>query len=169
MRSWKLNLNETLTENFKLKEFVHWADNSLTMSESDIQLANHLAYDHFTYENYVMYKMMANYLEIIRYAAHVDNMGSGHDFGIIITSGFRPKSWEHYRGRSGGSQHTICAVDFVVYNMSLNKRDYEYTLKAYKDLHEDEFNGGLAVKYTDDNNGAIFCHIDFGRKARWEY
>jgi len=167
MRSWELNLDEKLTPNFKLKEFIHWPAKT-SMSDADKFLASKYAQGNFTYEHYVMYKMMANFLEHVRHVVHVDDVCNGHHYAIIITSGFRPKIWEKYRGRSGDSQHTICAVDFVVYNKTLGQLDYEATLDVFED-YKDDFNGGIAVKYTEDKQGAIFCHIDFGRRARWEY
>src|SRR6056297_1526441 len=167
MRSWELNLDEKLTENFRLKEFIYWADKS-SMSDADKVLANKYAQGNFTYEHYVMYKAMAHLLEHVRHVVHVDDVCNGHHYAIIITSGFRPKVWEKYRGRSGGSQNTICAVDFVVYNKTLGELDYRSTLDVFQD-YKYGFNGGIAVKYTEDKQGAIFCHIDFGRRARWEY
>ena len=167
MRSWNLNLEEKLTDNFTLKEFIHWADNT-SMSDADKLLANKYAQGNFRYEHYVMYKMMSHFLEEVRLGVHVDHLRTGHDYALIITSGYRPEVWEKYRGRSGGSQHTICAVDFVVYNKTLGQLDYEATLDVFED-YKDDFNGGIAVKYTEDKKGAIFCHIDFGRRARWEY
>jgi hypothetical protein len=55
-----------------------------------------------------------------------------------------------------------------VYDKTLGQLDYEATLDVFED-YKDDFNGGIAVKYTEDKQGAIFCHIDFGRRARWEY
>lgn len=166
-RKWKLT-NERLTDNFHLFEFIHWANQMINMSRSDKRLANELAKKHFTYNHYVQYKGMAHYLQGLRDRLNKDY---NNRYSIIVTCGYRPFEWETYRGRIGSSQHTNCAVDIVVYDRILKKRDYKLTLQLYKELKED-FNGGLAVRYLDKkrkDDGALFLHIDFGPEARWTY
>ena len=107
MRSWNLNLDEKLTPNFRLKEFIHWPAKT-SMSDADKFLASKYAQGNFTYEHYVMYKAMANFLEHVRHVVHVDDVCNGHHYAIIITSGFRPKV-----GRSTEADPAAVSILFV--------------------------------------------------------
>lgn len=170
-RSWKLK-DERLTPHFRLFEFIHWADKLHNMSASDRALSNKLSEENFRYENYLLYKAAALFLQNIRNKLNRTSEGIINRYGIIVTCGYRPEEWERHRGRTGSSQHTICAIDFVVFDRKRNMIDYKKTLDIYKNLRSSDFNGGLAVRYVDTKNkplGAVFCHIDFGVRARWEY
>lgn len=163
-RNWKLK-EEKLTQNFFLFEFIYWANKLSNISESDRKLANKLSERFFTYKHYVAYKAAAWHLQSIRnYINRNEN-----EYGIIVTCGHRPIQWEKHRGRKGSSQHTVCAIDFVVVELKTGIRRYDLTLEIFNKLNNENYNGGLAVKYTQDRKGAIFCHIDYGVRARWEY
>ena len=166
-RNWVLK-DERLTPNFRLYEFIHWADKMINMSDKDKQLANQLAEENFEYKHYIYYKAMAHFLQGLR-----DRLNEDGDYGIIVTCAYRPEEWERYRRRTGSSQHTECAVDFVIFNRNTNTRDFKKTEEVFDVLNAGRFNGGLAVKYIEDAEGnrigAAFCHVDFGPFARWEY
>lgn len=82
---------------------------------------------------------------------------------IYINAGFRPKWWEHLRGRSGNSQHTLCkAADIRVDGMTTD--DVADTIE-HLISRGDMLQGGLGRYDT-------FTHYDIGyngKKRRWDY
>lgn len=112
---------------------------------------------------------------------HFKHENNNKEFTVLITSGFRCKEWELHQGRSGASQHTIAAIDFVIMNCSL-----ELSAKIHKDIFDrrnKSWLGGFAIKYPTTSKGKLttsgFIHIDCrqpdtyqiqrGYGARWIY
>jgi uncharacterized protein YcbK (DUF882 family) len=96
---------------------------------------------------------LANNLQVLR-----DYLGKP----IHINAGFRPKWWEHLRGRSGNSQHTLCkAADIRVDDLTPEEvaNAIEYLISEGKMLQ-----GGLGRYNT-------FVHYDIGfngKRRRWD-
>ena len=95
---------------------------------------------------------------------------------LIISAGFRCLDWEKHQGRSGNSQHTICAFDIKASNCSR-----EFSIKLHNAIYNyfdaNKWMSGLAIKHATSGTG--FIHIDFrepteahkkrGYGARWVY
>lgn len=103
------------------------------------------------------------------------------DIGFRVTAGFRCLAWEHHRGRSGKSMHTIAALDIQPTNCSK-----ELAVEIMDDLWDKNWSrsngweGGFAIKRPTYNSSSEvvrkgFLHYDMRRRngklypARWRY
>jgi uncharacterized protein YcbK (DUF882 family) len=136
-----------LTKNFKSREFIYFdffEDYQRDVIE-DFNIDSE--------ELLPNLQKLANQLQVLR-----DYIGKP----IYINAGFRPVWWEHLRGRSGSSQHTLCkAADIRVKGMTPDEvaDTIEYLIS-----NGDMLQGGLG-RY--DN----FIHYDIGfngKKRRWD-
>ena len=153
-----------LTKHFRLYEFLEaqmpWE--AISMNWKYIQP------DHID-----RWERMALELEKVRKLVN-DNYKSDINFpeiGLRITAGYRCKEWELFRGRSGNSQHTICAVDFQPINTSR-----EFAAKILQFVYDKYYHwwaGGLAIKHPSKEGNILligFIHLDpREKKARWIY
>lgn len=153
-----------LTKNFRLYEFIE-----AQMPDEAIALN----WKYFLPEYILRWELLALELEKMRKLIN-DNFESDllfPEIGIRISAGFRCKEWELIRGRSGNSQHTICAADIQPVRCSMEQ--------AVKILHfiyskyNEYWKGGLAIKYPSKQGNLLligFVHIDIrGKRARWTY
>lgn len=92
------------------------------------------------------------------------------EIGQEVTSGFRSKRYELWKGRSGGSRHLIDACDIRPSNV----KNYDLAVKilyATFEHFEPSWPGGIAIMEPDKKNktrGAI--HFDIRpMRARWTY
>ncbi len=149
--------NYNLTPNFTLYEYMQ--------GEAMPNEAIRLAWQDFTTDNETAVQKFMPTIQAIRdwVNSEFKNENNGKSISLVITCGFRSRQWELKQGRSGNSQHTICAVDFMVGNCNLQlSKDI---LKAVFERWDKFYIGGLAI-----NEKANFIHIDYrGKKARWSY
>ena len=86
--------------------------------------------------------------------------------GIVVLCGFRPKKWELYRGRTGGSTHVENGAADVKHVLldgtKISQKGHDMLMDALMTFWANH-NGGLARK------GSSFIHIDIGRRRRWKY
>jgi len=156
--------NQKLTDHFWLYEFLEAqmpqeaiAMNWKYIKESDIPV----------------WKFLADDLEKMRTLVN-ENFTSDIGFpeiGIRISAGYRCKEWELFRGRSGNSQHTVCAADIQPTGCSREQ--------AVKIIHwifvkyNEWWSGGLAMKSPSKQGNILligFLHIDpRNKRARWSY
>lgn len=152
--------NNKLTKNFFLYEFIE-----ARMPFEAIAMN----WQHIDQFNLEMYEKLALELEKIRKkinGAFSSDLELG-EIGLRITSGFRCKEWELFRGRSGNSQHTICAVDLQPINCS-QKQAIDIMRWISGELGH-TWLGGLAL-HPPGGKGIGFVHLDTrGAKSRWEY
>jgi uncharacterized protein YcbK (DUF882 family) len=160
-----MDLRQKLAPNFILAEVVEWPKNVSTMSASDRILAMKMAVKNLTPGVVEFARRIAQKLQEIRDKVNAKFTEYKGKLGIRATSWFRPKIWETYRNRLGGSQHTIGhAVDFIVTGCSTE--DYPKIMDwIWEELKN--WNGGLARLYR--NKVWTFIHIDLGSKRRWNY
>ena len=153
--------NYKLTKNFSLYEYME----GQAMPNEAIKLA----WQNFTPEIEEKIKLFMPVVQEIRDWVNVEfrNENQGKEIGLVITSGFRSKEWEIKQGRSGKSQHTICACDIKAVNcppllaLDIHKAIYSRWDKVW--------NGGLAIKYGNIN-ATGFIHIDPRKeRKRWVY
>lgn len=156
--------NIQLTDHFTLYEFI----------EAKMPCeAIAMNWRHFKDDDVSIWKSLAEDLEKMRLLVN-DNFTSDIGFkqiGIRIEAGYRCKEWELFRGRTGNSQHTICAADIKPINCTR-----EMTVKILHWIfskYNEYWKGGLALK-SPSKEGKIlltgFLHIDKrGKRARWSY
>jgi uncharacterized protein YcbK (DUF882 family) len=134
-----------LTKNFKSREFIYFD----FFGEYQKDVVEDFDIDKELLPNL---QKLANQLQVLR-----DYLGKP----IYINAGYRPIWWEHLRGRSGSSQHTLCkAADIRVDDMTPNEvaDAIEYLISNGNMLQ-----GGLGRYDT-------FTHYDIRQtKARWDY
>lgn len=86
--------------------------------------------------------------------------------GLVVLCGFRPKKWELYRGRTGGSTHVQnSAADVrpvLLDSTKISQKGHDMIMDELMKFWTNH-NGGLARK------GSSFIHIDTGRRRRWKY
>lgn len=148
--------NYQLTKNFSLYEYME----GQAMPTNAIKLA----WMYFTPELEAKIKAFMPELQSIRDWANAEFKfeNNGKEIGIAITAGYRPKEWELMQGRSGNSQHTICAVDFRFINCPKPLADD--ILQAVYDKYNKTWKGGLAIKQGS------FIHLDpLPGGRRWKY
>jgi len=153
--------NTQLTRNFHLYEFI----------EAQLPFeAVALNWKYITRFDMLKWEEMALELEKDRRLInehHKPDLFGFDDIGIRITSGFRCIEWELLRGRSGLSQHTICAVDYIPTNVSRSKAIV--ILKWLYDIQDKTWPGGLAIKHPEQMKTG-FIHKDTRKElARWNY
>lgn len=137
-----MNLDQNITENFKLSEFV--------LSEFYNEDQQQIVIDDLTPDILCNIQKLANQLQTLRNKVSKP---------ILINIAFRPLWWEKLQGRNGLSQHTLGkAADIRVLGMKPSV--------VHKTIEEiisdgDMLQGGLG-KYN------TFTHYDIRRtKARW--
>lgn len=160
-----INLSQKLTANFSLSEVVNWADKT-SMGVAEKEMAKKMAIEALTPEIIRRAGTVAADLQKIRDWANASFPEYKGKIGLTATSWFRPKKWELYRKRSGGSQHIFgWAVDFIV--SGIPPADIQKVMKAiFK--HLTDWPGGLALKVTSGK--FVFIHIDKRKvRARWTY
>lgn len=135
-----------LTKNFRSREFLYF-DFFGEYQEKVVE-----DFDIYQEELLPNLQELANNLQVLR-----DYLGKP----VHINAGYRPKWWEHLRGRSGNSQHTLCkAADIRVDGLSPDEvaDAIEYLISK-----GDMLQGGLGRYNT-------FTHYDIRKtKARWNY
>ena len=170
---------------------------SLFSPRSKVKPKNKNLSDHFTLYEYVEgqalphkaikmnWKAWNNELDI-RVGEHIQAieelrayLNASHEGGIsiIITAGYRCEAWELYRGRSGNSQHTVCAFDIKAAGRDFNElKDIQDEIYRYFETRK--WMSGLAIKHPTEYTLG-FVHVDFrqpsdehirrGYGARWVY
>lgn len=95
----EINLDQQLTPNFTLRELVYGTGD---------RLLDELGAEAETFKQMVEDSLTDEIVEELRIVAleHENIRAICGNRPIIVTCGFRPESWEFYRGRSGRSQHT---------------------------------------------------------------
>jgi len=100
----------------------------------------------------------------------------GREIGLAVTSGWRCLEWEHFRKRSGKSQHCV-GVAFDVQptqcRPALAVEIMDHFHKIFNRRERGHF-GGYARSFPEYSNSELkkigFLHFDFrGMVARWEY
>ena len=169
--------NIKLSKNFTLYEYMQGTAMSVQAVE--------LAWRDFTEDNLNAIKEFIPELEDIRTyvnTIYVSNVIPDKEIGIVITSGFRSIDWEKKQGRSGDSQHTICAVDLQFSNVS-KELNVKIIFDIFSKYNNEKYMGGLAIKKPTICNTKIsnvgFIHLDpreptkeqvkRGYGARWIY
>jgi|AntRauTorckE6833_2_1112554.scaffolds.fasta_scaffold82793_2 uncharacterized protein YcbK (DUF882 family) len=139
-----MNLNFKLTDNFTLSEFLisdffdqRIQPKVLKEFKENIDL-------HFNIQK------LAIQLQVLREELKCP---------IIINISYRPVFWEHLRGRSGDSKHTLCmAADIVAENFCPE----EVADKIEELITNNQMSEGGLGRYN------TFTHYDIrGTKARW--
>lgn len=145
--SWYEERDRSLTANFTLKEFIE------TSTASDELKA--LAWGSLTQEHVYNAYALASRLQLIR---DYLSWRAGEDVPLIITSGFRPKNWEHSQGRSGNSRHTnLEAADFNSPVIDISS--------IYSAVETLMITGGRGLNVEQD-----FVHYDIRpNKVSWSY
>lgn len=135
-------LNRQLTPNISLYELLY----TPTVNKAEIAPLIEQAWSIEIDRNLTK---LATALQIIR-----DYFGKP----LIITSGFRPVTWEIKQGRKGGSQHTSgLAADFRISGVPLSEV-YAFVNATFK-------KGGRAI-----NPASNFIHLDLRAEyATWSY
>ena len=162
--------NTKLSEHFTLYEYVEGAampNNAIEMNwkawsdEHEAKVKEHI-------ETLEQLRTWLNHC----YKSHNDDK----TISLSITAGFRCLEWEKHQGRSGNSQHTVCAFDIKASNCSR-----ELSIKLHNAIYNyfdaNKWMGGLAIKHATSGTG--FIHLDFrtptqehvkrGYGARWVY
>lgn len=164
-----MKLNKKLSNNFIIREVVHWANN-IWMSEEDRKKAIELSEKGFKENKEVRInaKKIAQELQLIRDAVN-DKFPTiiQPEIALTVTSWYRNPEWEEYRNRSKKSQHTTGhGVDFIVSNV--HPKDVKRVMDFIFFEYLKDWNGGLARKINNIGNYS-FIHIDLGLKRRWNY
>jgi hypothetical protein len=153
-----------LTQHFRLYEFIE-----SQMPDEAVALN----WKYFDTSTIMLWEILALELEKTRKLIN-ENFTSDLGFqeiGIRIAAGFRCKEWELIRGRSGNSQHTICAADIqpVKCSREMAVKILHFIYSKYNEY----WKGGLAIKYPSKQGNLLligFVHIDIrGKRARWTY
>lgn len=164
--------NVKVSRNFMLEEILFGS----VMPKEAIKLAK----ENLTPTIVENYKSFASEIQNIRDYVNIhyeSDIDAKKEITLIINAGYRPVQWEKMQGRSGDSQHTICAVDFRFGNVSyeLNKEIME---EMYRIYYLKKWMGGLAIKKpTLKSFGFLHLdprvpsveHLKRGYGARWEY
>lgn len=160
--------NQKLTANFSLYEFIE-----ATLPKEAVAMN----WKHINEFREAEFIKLANFLQSLRNSINQQFRAenNGNEIGLQITSGFRCKAWEHFRKRSGNSQHTIAAADIQPTNCppQLAVKIMDYFFKKHNPRTGGHF-GGFAIKRPEIKDGKIirigFLHYDLrGWVARWEY
>jgi uncharacterized protein YcbK (DUF882 family) len=147
-----LNLEQELTYNFKLKEFLRnvWFD------KEDEKVADELYQSDQTIRHNI--KVLAIELQKLRnYISEKEEK----DIGITINIALRPVPYEKKKGRNGTSRHTLgLAADIRANGISINKL-HQYILEL---IEKGMMLDGGVGKYN------TFIHYDFSienKGRRW--
>ena len=150
-----MDLNRRLTPNFSLRECIYGTDDFLL---------DRLGAEAETFKQMVEDELTEEIIQELHIVAleHENIRALCGNYPIFVTCGFRPKAWEFYRGRSGGSQH--------VYGKALDTRHSKMPLSNYFYVIDETYEtGGRAI-----NENANFVHKDtyFTKqqlKRTWSY
>jgi len=162
--------NHNLSEHFTLYEYVEGA----AMPDKAIEM------NWKAWTPQLEQKALSNIETLESLRAWINTCYSSHNnnkpITLTITAGFRCLEWEKHQGRSGNSQHTICAFDIKASNCSR-----ELSIKLHNAIYNyfdaNKWMGGLAIKHATSGTG--FIHLDFrtptpehvkrGYGERWVY
>ncbi len=158
--------DKKLTTNFSLYEFIE-----AKMEQQAVEM-NWRNIEQMDIERYE--KEVAPHAQSIRDLINREFRSDtgAKEIGLMITSGWRCREWELFRGRSGEGQHPIAAYDCVPTNCSIKQA--ASIVGFLQGKFSRSYVGGFAIKTATVKDGAYvsagFVHFDFrGKIARWRY
>lgn len=158
-----------LTTNFQLKEVYEWPKHQANMTPADKAKATELAKKALNSTTQSHAKIAAVELQRLRGQVNKEFPEFSGNIKIVALSWLRPVEWEHYRKRSGKSQHIYGhGVDFIFEAPGATRDDINKMMAWAWNNYTGSWPGGLARLKRFGNYS--FIHLDHRTgRARWEY